>query len=102
MHPGEGRKCAPMMFDNDRRFDKPMNIHFGGRGVVIPALGVGALALQGVHGPVLLPDALHVPGLDVPLPFVMAAVRSGLFIFGPLAMSVGQVLRLYCSTHKWC
>jgi hypothetical protein len=35
---------------------KPMNVYFGKRGVAAPALGVGALTLQGVHGLMLLQE----------------------------------------------
>jgi hypothetical protein len=85
MHPGEKRKGAPKIFHNYRRFDKRVNVHFGKRGVSAPALGVGALTLPGVNGPVLLPDVLHVPELEVPLFSVTAAVCCRLSVnFWPL------------------
>jgi hypothetical protein len=49
-------------------------------GLGAPALGVGALTVQSDDGPVLLPDVLHVPELDVPLFSVMVAVRCRLSV----------------------
>jgi hypothetical protein len=79
-----------MMFENYLRFDMPMNVYFGKRGVAAPALGVGGLKLQGVHGPMLLQDVLHVPKINVPLLSAMAAVRHGLSVHFWPAGHVGR------------
>jgi hypothetical protein len=63
-----------------RKFDKPILVFFGKRGVTAAAVGSGTMVLQACEGPLILPDVLHVPELDGPRFLVKAAQRHGLSV----------------------
>jgi hypothetical protein len=78
MHSGGGQGAG--MFANYHKFDEPVLVHFGKRGVTAPALGRGTLVIEGGNGALCLPDVLHVPELDHPLFSVKAALRRGMWV----------------------
>jgi hypothetical protein len=76
-HGGDLRKRA---FSDYRKFDKPILVFFGKRGVTAAAVGLGTMALQACEGALILPDALYVPELHEPLYSMKAALRRGLSV----------------------
>jgi hypothetical protein len=64
-----------------RKFNEPVLVYIGKRGVTAAAVGSGTMVLQGCEGfrmDANLPDLLHVPELDGPLFSAKAALRRGL------------------------
>jgi hypothetical protein len=76
-HGGDLRERA---FSDYRKFDKPILVFLGKRGVTAAAVGSGTMVLQACEGPLILPDVLYVPQLDEPLFSVKAALRCGLSV----------------------
>jgi hypothetical protein len=89
MHSGGGLRAGA--FRNYRRFEQPVQVHFGKRGTLAPALGVGEMVLRGCAGLVVLASGLHVPDLVDPLFSVTAALRRGMSVhFCPPAQAGGK------------
>jgi hypothetical protein len=61
-----------------RKFDKPILVFLGKRGVTAAAVGSGTMVQEACESPLILPDVLYVPELDGPLFSVKAALRCGL------------------------
>ena len=78
------------VFTNYRVLREPLVVHFGKRGSVAHAVGVGNVAVPGVASPVILPNVLHVPELLSPLFSVSRAVSDGVSVhFDPPAQRGG-------------
>ena len=58
----------------------PEKVHFGKRGIVADAVGVGEIVLAGPIGDMLLTDVLHVMELAGPLFSVKSALDTGVAV----------------------
>lgn len=78
MSPGGRHGCAA--FHRYRKLMYPEKVHFGKRGIVADAVGVGDIVLAGPNGDMLLTDVLHVPDLAGPLFSVKSALDKGIAV----------------------
>jgi hypothetical protein len=69
-------------------------VHFGKRGAVASALGMGSLVICGCLGPEVLEEVLHMPELACPLFSVRAALAKGMAVHLSLPAQSGSLDRV--------
>jgi hypothetical protein len=71
-----GGEAGTRLFTNYQQFQQPLMVHFGERGAVAPALGIGSLVICGCSGPEVLEEVHNVPELACLLLSADAAERQ--------------------------